>query len=121
MKFIQYPFQLIVHSFFFSFSVNVIDGYGKTLLDSYCGPKEGSFFIASSLNISVKVASMSEHYTFTARYSILNGSIDSGKELNSGLVTSLLLELFMNYMTLLFLDDHQLITPLKTITFVIFF
>lgn len=49
-------------------------------MDSYCGPDEGAFFISSTLNISVEVRAMNEYYTFTARYAILNDSIDNGKE-----------------------------------------
>ena len=67
-------------TFFFSFSIYVKDGYGKELLYSYCGPDEGAFFITSTPNISVEVKAMNKYETFTARYTILNGSIDKGKE-----------------------------------------
>ena len=64
---------------FSSFSIDVKDGYFKRLLDSYCGPDEGAFFITSNLNISVEVRAMDKYDTFSARYAILNGSIDKGK------------------------------------------
>ena len=64
----------------FSFRIYVKDGYGTRLLDSYCGPDEGEIFITSNQNIFVEVRGMNKYDTFTARYAILNGSVDKGKE-----------------------------------------
>lgn len=65
---------------FFSFYIHVEDGYGKRLLDSYCGPDEGELLITSNLNIFVEVRAMNKYDTFTARYAILSSSIDNGKK-----------------------------------------
>ena len=65
---------------FFSFSIFVKDGYGKSLLYRYCGLGEGAFLNTSTLNISVEVRAYHKYDTFTARYAILNGSIDKGKK-----------------------------------------
>lgn len=73
---------------FFSFSVYVNDGDGKRLFDSYCGTVEG-VFLTSTLNISVEVRAMNKYDTFTARYAILNGSIDKGKELKISAVDAI--------------------------------
>ena len=81
MKFVQYQQVNCTISFFFSFSsfsIHVKEGYGKRLLDDYCGPIEGAF-LTSTLNVSVEVEASNKYSTFTARYAILNGSIDKGK------------------------------------------
>ena len=47
-------------------------------------------FLNSTLNISVHVRAMNQYDTFTARYAILNGSIDKGKELNISAVDAIM-------------------------------
>lgn len=85
---------------FFRFSVYVTDGYGNSLFDSYCGPVEG-VFLTSTLNLSVQVRAMNQYDTFTARYAILNGSIDNGKELKISAPDAIMSLLNVNVRTFL--------------------
>ena len=47
-------------------------------------------FLTSTLNISVHVRAMNQYDTFTARYAILNGSIDKGMELKISAVDAIM-------------------------------
>ncbi|KAL9953601.1 hypothetical protein ACROYT_G041044 [Oculina patagonica] len=68
-------------------AVSVRDRFGMVLLDRYCGPSERSYLNVSSLNVTVKVKSRSKYYPFTARYVILNGSIDSALQVDGWNIT----------------------------------